>query len=218
MLKISDAVRKILRRSDTASEALSQGILNLSAYASWILPEVEAETLKPVQHSSVVMSLSRLAREFQQQPSLKPQLKLEEITLKSGLCDITFEKTSQTLKDLKAFSQQLSADDQHFLAITQGVGEVTLILSPTYLEDALTIFKDQPKKILPALVGLSIRFSEKYLDEPNVIYSILSVLAVKRINLLEIISTYTELTLIINQEDMYSTLEALKPYLISAIK
>jgi aspartokinase len=194
------------------------GVLNLSAYAQQILSEVEAQTLKPVKPASIVVSLSRLAKQLQEQAPLKPQLKLEEITLKSGLCDITFEKTSQTLQDLKAFSQQSSSADQHFLAITQGVSEVTLIASTEYLSNILAAFTDKPKQIFPALVGMSIRFSAKYLNEPNVIYTILSLLAVKHINLLEIVSTYTELTVIMEQQDMYTALEVLKPYLISSIK
>ena len=48
MLKISNSVFSIFRASDIARAALQEGILDISAFAEHILPEVEKRTHKKV--------------------------------------------------------------------------------------------------------------------------------------------------------------------------
>ena len=213
MLKISDAVAEILFSSDLALEALRSGILNLSAYAAQILPQVEATTYKTVQVPSIVVALSRIAKTLDQSASLKPKVQLDEISIKSPLCDLTFEKTTQTLHQARTLAHHLDIQNQHFLTMTQGVNEITIIATQEYRAEILEHFKTPPKQMFSELVGVSMRFSETYLSEPNVIYTLLSFLAVKRINLIEIISTYTELTVVIEQKQMQLALLALNQFL-----
>ncbi len=209
MRKISDIVFELLQASETALESMRAGILNFSAYAEFVQPEVEKLAWKPVKKTTIVVALSRIAKSMEELHALRPQVVLDELSIKSPLCDITYEKTKHTAKQIRTLSQELGDKENTFLIVTQGMSEITII---TLEEDEQKItrhFSHPPKSIYRDLVGVSVRFSEQYLIQPNVIYSILSLLAAKRVNLIEIVSTYTELTMVIEKREMEVAITAL---------
>jgi hypothetical protein len=202
MLKISDAVAAILAESDLALEAMRVGILNLSAFAEQIQPQVEAKTWKSVKKATIVVALARLAKQLEETPALRPVVALDELSIKSPLCDVTFEKTTESILRAKQLTEKLAHEEATFLTVTQSTTEITVIAAQDHLPDILQHFNTKPKAVFENLVGLTVRFSPNYIPEPNVIYSIISTLAHKRINLIEIVSTFTELTMVIYQTDL----------------
>lgn len=209
MLKIADAVYDIIIASPTALEALRLGILNFSAYAEQILPEVEQKTWKKVKKNSIVVALSRYAEDLRTVPPLIPQVRLDELSIKTPLSDLTYEKTATTLNQVSTLLQQAESST-HILTITQGIDEITLVVAEEYAAAVREHFSAQPKSVFSNLVGVNVRFSESYLAQANVIYAIISVLAQKRVNLIEIVSTYTELTVIIEKKDLELTVAQLQ--------
>ena len=67
MIKIQPIVRDIVKGELEAYFALTNGYMNMSSYAYRIRAEVEALTKKPVTITSLVISLSRLRKEFQKE-------------------------------------------------------------------------------------------------------------------------------------------------------
>jgi len=58
-----------------------------------------------------------------------------------------------------------------------------------------------------------VRFvEEEYIEVPNMIYALVAALASKRINLIEIVSTFTEISFIVRQKDMSKTVDILKEH------
>ena len=53
---------------------------------------------------------------------------------------------------------------------------------------------------------------EEYIEVPNMIYALVAALASKRINLIEIVSTFTEISFIVRQKDMSKTVDILKEH------
>lgn len=209
MLKISDAVKEILESSDTELEAMRSGVLNLSAYAAEIQNTVEKKTFKKVQKTTIVVALSRLQPKVGKLAPLKPAVHLNQLSVKSSLADITFEKNEHTFKQSRSLSAFLSKSEPQFLTITQGINEITVIVSEDQAELVLRHFHIKPKALYRELVGLTVTFSEKYLSEPNVIYAILASLAGKRVNIIEIVSTLTELSVIIHQTQLEASIHIL---------
>ena len=66
MLTIPEVVEKLIKRSPFLSESLAQGIINISALARNIKPEIEKEVQKNIQTGALVMALNRLAKRIQQ--------------------------------------------------------------------------------------------------------------------------------------------------------
>ena len=67
----------------------------------------------------------------------------------------------------------------------------------------LAVFKPQkPKALITDLVSITVRFDDVYIWIPNVTYALVRQFALSRINIVEIISTYTELTFMVRQNDL----------------
>ena len=90
--------------------------------------------------------------------------------------------------------------------------EITIICSEYLKEEVLSIIHLSPKVTLTDLVALSVRFSDQYIQVPNTIYSLVRVLALRHINIIEVVSTYTEITFVIHKDEMRSAIESLQEY------
>lgn len=202
MKTVTEAVREILYTSDVAREALRAGVLNMSAFAEQIQPEVEQMTWKSVQKNTVVVALSRIALELDAVPALHPVVYIDELSIKAPLADITYERTETTLQAARQLSYALGLSPAQFLTITQGLNEITIIVSQERVNEVESHMKISPKSVFSNLVGMTMKFDKQYLPQPNVLYSLLSKLAHQRINLYEIVSTYTELTVFIDEAQL----------------
>lgn len=205
MLKVSTIVREIVLDSEPDQTALSRGVLNLTAYAKLIQADVERRTFKPVKLGSIVVALSRLAQEMHSEPRLLPDIHLDSLSVKSNLAEIAFSKTSEN----KARAQKLYGDKNFaqadFLTVTYGVGEISLFVPMGLVKSALMAFKpEKPKLVLDNLAALTVQFGEHYIDTPNMYYALLQRLAVRKINIVEVVSTFTELTLLVHQKELNS--------------
>lgn len=209
MLKVIDAVQEILDNSDLAREAMRERLLNLRAFARQIAPQVDEMTHKHVKIGTIVVTLSRLVENVRQTSPLKPDIILEEISIKSSLCDVTYEKTKTNFLLAQKFASRLIDPENHFFTITQGINEITFIISEGLKEKLITHFGHKPKSVYDNLVGVNVRFNEKYVSQPSVIYAILATLANKRINVLEVVSTFTELMVVVDKKEMEITLTQL---------
>ena len=65
MITIPEIVEDIIRKSPFIDQALYQKIINLSALARVIKPEVEKGVMKEVQLGAIIMALNRLSKKTQ---------------------------------------------------------------------------------------------------------------------------------------------------------
>lgn len=203
MIKVSDIVREILFSSEPELTILSRNLLNLSAYAKRIQPEVERRARKPVQAGTIVVALSRLAAQITEEDPLIPKIELDGLSLKSNLVEIAFNKNAANkLRVQKLYSEKDFAQAD-FLTITYGASEVSIFAPMTLTKPILSIFKpDKPKLVLDHLAALTVQFGEQYIDTPNMYFALMRAIAVRKLNIVELISTYTELTFLVKQSDV----------------
>lgn len=212
MIKISDVVSEIIQEDLVATEAMRLGILNLSAYASQIKHEVEARTLKEVKTPSIVVALSRLEIEEISPGTISPYVPIRNISVKGSLAELTYEKTESSLADLSRLDTSLFRS-REFFAITEGLAEITIVCPREEIHQIESHFSTLPKSKIDKLVAITVRFPPEFLNIPNAIYTLVSALAIKRINLAEVISTYTELSFVVQQENLELTLASLHRYM-----
>lgn len=212
MLKVSHAVRKIIFQDDIALLAIESGLLNLSAYANQITPDVEKMTFKLVKKGTVVVALTRIAEECKKQVSIRPKIILDDLSIRSPLCDVTFHKTEETRTKLRDLYQKISFSENAFFTVTQSMSEITIIAPQSLLNMVLKHFQVKPKAVYSDLAGITVRFSEEYLDVPNILYTLQSALAVHQINFIEIVSTYTEFSYILEKKYLEIATQALKKF------
>ena len=211
MIKVSGVVEEIITSDQIALEALRGNVLNLSAYAKRIQKEVEKRTVKPVKHGTIVVALSRIIPKLSPLKPLKPEVIIDDISIKSPLCELTYEKTTDVLRRAQTLSLK-NISHQDFFTSTQGLHEITIVCNEAFRREITSHFVLKPKSSFRNLVAITVRFSKEYLEVPNIMYTLINQIASRRINIIEIISTYTELSFIVKKENMGKSLEALTPH------
>lgn len=208
MLKVSDIVADLIKSDELALESMRAGFLNLSAYADKIQSQVENATFKEVQKGTVVVALSRLAKDAARQSQLKPEVKVKNLKLTSSLACVSYEKTPDLQRKIAVLHPfQIASTD--LFAISEGVTEITLICSENSLDEIIKKIKAPIKSQFSDLVAITLQLPEHYSQTPNVYFVLLNALAAKRINLVEIVSTYSEISFLVNKRDMEEALKAL---------
>lgn len=206
MIKIQDVVRDIVYNEEEALYALAQGYMNLSAYAKKIRKEVESKSKKDVHVPGIVVALSRVQGELKKVHPLIQDIQINNITTKSPLTEIVFDKTPAILSRLSSLYEKVKTTSDDFLTMTLSTGEVTVICSDKIKDAVLKHFKETPRMIEPGLASLGISIDPKYYPLPNITYSLIRRIARKRIPLAETITTHTEIIFIFPKKSLSEVL------------
>jgi aspartokinase len=210
MINIAQVVDDTLRHDDIALAAAHKGWLNLSSYARAIQPEVQATLLKDVQEGSIVTALSRITASLPPQPKRQIDV-IQSLAVHTNIEGITYERTTYVSALIRETYNQINADNNTFLTITQGINEVTILAETQFARlfreklNESTIIYDKRN-----LVGITVKFAVGNLDVPNLIFALTRRLAYKSVNIIEVVSTATEMTYVIEKKDLATALEQLQ--------
>ena len=216
MITVPEIVERIVTRTPFLEEALGKGFLNLSAVARHLRPQIEAELFKEVKEGAVVMGLRRLAARLQPHGNALAKVlrNMGDLTLRSGLVEFTFQTSAGLLDRQRQLLHVMARRRDSFVAMTQGVAEVTMIVSSSAARDVTRLF-DGERLIarLDNLSAVTIRLPVKVVKIPGVHYAILKQLAWHDINVVEVVSTYTELSIVLANADVDRAFAVLKSFL-----
>lgn len=213
MIKITDVVLDLIQTDELAAECLRTGLLNLSAYADKIHQRVENAAKKPVQKGTIVVALSRIVKNLPTAPLLNPDVKLTDLNMKSSLTVLTYKKTADMERKISVMNPFLLSISDLF-SVTDGPEEITIVCSDKAKNEIIRLagINVEPKIEINNLVAITASLPPEDINRPNVLYTLLSSLAAKRVNIIEIVSTYTEISFIIKKEDMETAFKALNLY------
>src|SRR5690349_4614678 len=144
MITVPEAAKKIIERSRYLAEAISKGLINYSALARYIRPELEEMLFKDVSESSIIMALKRLEPQFQ--PKFKQANVFKttpEMIVRSNLIELTFNNTEELTKKLSLVFELHAKHSKSFFALTEGINETTIIASSDLVEEIKKIVNGQ---------------------------------------------------------------------------
>lgn len=206
MRSIATATEEIIHDSPFIEDMLVKDILNVSGYAREIKMEVEEKTQKPTTVGAIVMALQRYKREIEKSShpySLGLQTIFPEVFVRSNLFEITFENSPTLIEKQKKLLEQTQQRQNTFATVTHGVFETTIIGSEQIKEYVLSLYaREQITSQINELSSITIKFPKNIIDLPGVYYMVLKVLAFANITLTEVVSTYSEFTLVLEQVDV----------------
>lgn len=205
MITVPEGTKKIVERSRYLSEAISKRLINYSALARYIRPELEEMLIKKVSNASIIMALKRLENEFQ--PKFAPQRVFKgapETIIRSNLHFASLPNNAmQGLTMLLA----RETDPKSFILKTQGIHETSLIISKDLLEKYSATLKEKATNIYEEEVSaLTIYLPDEATGASGIYYFFLKSLAWEGVNILELVSTRSELTLILLTKDIQRAL------------
>jgi len=213
MKTIAQVVSTIISQKLFLAELLAEGLINISSLARKIKPEIEDLLQKPVQNGAVVMALKRYTPRVDLQMSFRmPKIfnKMGDIIVRSNLSTICV-RNSGTLVDKRCQILRIAiAQNEVFYSFVQGVFESTLVISSILVDQCIKMI--QGETIINQNHGLSsitLKLPVGYIDQPGIYYFILRNIAWEGINIVEVISTLHEFTIVVKQTDVDKAFSAL---------
>lgn len=214
MKAVHVVVEEIIKKSPFLEEALAEGLINLSSLSRQIKSEIDDDLGKDVKIGAIVMALKRLSPRFD--PNFQVKIKkvvqkLGDITVRSKITYYTFQNSESLIERQAELLKKLKGKKDIFFAFSQGVYETTIILSDSEHNDVSLLFVNE--KLIQESKGLSsltIKLPSENADVSGIYYFILKKLAWEAINILDIISTMHEFTIIVNDENIDRAFSILK--------
>ncbi|KKP68587.1 MAG: hypothetical protein UR68_C0001G0037 [Candidatus Roizmanbacteria bacterium GW2011_GWA2_35_19] len=212
MITISQIVEEIISKSPFLEEGIYQNIINYSSLARLIKPKVEEKLFKKIKEGAIVMSLRRIVKKSASYLSLKKIFnKSPDMIVRSNLIEFTIINSGTLLAKHRNLLEKISKENKYFFTITQGVFETGIIVSQELGPKIEIIFEEE--KIIEKLLNLSsitVKLPEENVTTPGVYYFILKALAWNGINIVEVVSTYHEITLILETKEIDRAFSVLK--------
>src|SRR3989338_9128861 len=212
MITIPAVVEKIIKKTPFLEESLNEGIINLSALARIIKPEIEKELYKKVKNGAIIMALKRLSNQLSNKIDIGIVFKNSpDIIVRSNLIEFTLINSQSLIIKHQKLLETINSQKEYFGTITEGVFETTIIASIELKTSIEKIYQDE--KVIFRFGNLSsvtIRLSEENINTPGVYYFILKPLAWEVINIIEVVSTSHEITLILEAKNVDRAFTILK--------
>ncbi len=207
MITIPEACEKIIKRSRYLNEAISKNLINLSSLARYIKPEVEDILKKNVTDTAIIMTLNRFSHKIKPQYSFKNIFKTTpEITVRSNLTEITLSNSVSLSKKCSLLIKTFEVNPKHFFTITQGLLETTIIYNSGLKEQIRNILEgEEITEEMEDVSSITIQLPPESILTPGVFYFFLKSIAWEGINILEIVSSHLELTIIVGKSDAQRT-------------
>lgn len=206
MGSIGKITEDIINKSPFLREAMTDDLINISALARKILPEIEQITGEKIKEGAVVMAIKRMTPGLYRKLNIKINNvmgDLGDFLVRSNLTDYTFENSESLKTKQSELLIEIHKDNASFFTLCKGVSETTFIVSSQQAETIERIFKEErlksnTKNLASVTVKLPLINTEVY----GIYYYILKHLAWEGINIIEIMSTSNEFTIVVRQNDV----------------
>lgn len=213
MVTISHVVKEALNKQVFLQEAISRDIVSYNMLAKQLKPEIESDLGKPVKHSSVVMALRRYAEKLEKKKDRIKFNYFRETILKTDICYIIIAESATSLSKAQNLYNKIEFKHGGIYNIVHGNYEVGIITNQRYKEILLDLLHNEKiSHVVEDLVVISLTHTQNFLFTPGITYNVLRFVAWENINVLSIILTPQELSLVISRKDAmkcYNTLEKL---------
>ena len=205
MISVSDRVKQWLQSHPLHAKFLADGLLNASALARTIKTDIEQEIGDTVTHESLVLSINRQAKLIKNEAT-DFDTYIGDISIQSGLSAIVipnsdlnpevFAKAITILHKTKEFTLYSKTLLHTTLVSKQAViSELALHLPHTHLHQTV--------------VALTLRLQGDHTKISGVCSYILQKVALQNISLVEVISSDSELSLIVHKADAKRAVDCL---------
>jgi len=202
---IARIVEDLISENPMMEDYLARGLINQSALARSILPRIERELGEKPNPQAAIMAIKRYARSAQKKKYLgdiKGVLAGCTLNLKSGVTDIAVELRENLFPLFKELSKKVKPGRGEVLSFVQGFAEAAIIVDDKYADFLLSHLNKRDILVVEKdLVVLYILAPPEFWDVPGIIAYITGQVSARGVNIVDIVTTQTELSLILYKKD-----------------
>ena len=203
---IAQAVRDYLAKQPFLAEALSEGMINMAGLARKLKPILSRTLNREVQEGAIVMALKRMAPDTYIMVSRRLKLmlsKLGDYTIRSQINIYTLRNSQTLLRRQQKLLSLVGKDQNIFYSFTQGIHESTLVASQVLHSQITEVLKTETLiHRRENLSSISIMLPQDNIETSGLYYFIFRQLAWEDINILEVISTTNEFTIVVEDDEV----------------
>lgn len=205
-MKISEEVRKALARYPYIEEYLAMGVINNRALARELRGYLKGGE---VNIQSIVSAIRRapFARSRGGRERLLEILSRSEVSLKYDLATATIIIDKEPLKKIEEVHRALRGRRYMLL---QGMRTLTVVAEEKALRSFVEKLSDEKVEFKENLASVIVTSPREIVSTPGVIAHIASLLAVDRINVVEMMSSSTETSFIVEEKDALKAVDAIR--------
>lgn len=204
MLSIGKITEEIIGRSPFLREAMTDDLINISSLARKIKPEIEETLGKEVKEGAIVMAIKRMSPGLYHRLNLKITNiigELGDFLVRSNLEDFTFENTESLRLKQVDLVHLVNSESDVFYTICRGVTETTIIASQSISgKISNLLINERLKSHTGDLASITVKLPSVNSEVYGVYYYILKHLAWEGLNIVEVVSTANEFTIIVKQD------------------
>ncbi len=213
MDSIGKITEDLINRSPFLREAITDNLINISSLARKLKPEIELKMGKPIKEGAIVMTIKRMSPGLYHRLNIKITNMMSELgdfLVRSNLSDFTYEN-SESLKNAQSeFIHLMRRENDNFYTISQGLSETTFIVSAIQNDLVKEFFKSEKLKAHNEnLASVTVKLPTVNTEIYGVYYNILKQLAWEGINIVQVVSTSNEFSIVVNQNEIDSAFRIL---------
>lgn len=207
-MNISEAVRKILARYPYLEEYMALNMINNRALARAIYRDVRRECGE-VKFQSVVTAVRRfpIAKARGEKNKILRILSDSEVNLRYDIGVATVMLDSEVPKKLEELRREIG--EEAYMLI-QGIQTLTIVAEEKLLSLFEKIFKEKLAEVKRGLASIVVMSPKEIVGTPGVIAHLASILALEKINVVEMMSSYTETSFIVEEGDALRAIEVIR--------
>ena len=203
---IGKITEELINKSPFLREAMTDDLINISALARKLKPEIEDLTGKEVKEGAIVMAIKRMTPGLYHRLNIKitnVMGELGDFLVRSNLSDFTFEN-SESLKTKQAdLIHEINKENDSFFTLCKGVSETTFIVNTQHDDLIKRMFSGEKlKSHTQDLASVTVKLPKVNTEIYGIYYYILKHLAWEGINIVELVSTSNEFTIVVKQDDV----------------
>jgi hypothetical protein len=204
---LARTVESYIRKSPTIAYCLRMGIINHSALAQLICNE-----MKDRRQSAAQMAIGRLSKRIKVSESnekkIEQQLKRAKMIIRGNMSLFVFNTSAQSSKMYKFDNLISELEDE--LTIIHGYKRITLIIGTEHVRTVKKLFGQRIHKIFHSLAKIQLILGESAMFTSGFSAYVLSQVASRGINIIEELTCSGEHLLIVDEQDLQSTLDSLR--------
>ncbi|MES2128106.1 MAG: hypothetical protein V4463_12600 [Pseudomonadota bacterium] len=203
MLSIANKVEQLVSESPFLTEGMSLGLINLSELARQLRPQLENDMWKPVGQAAVVMALRRLSERLPQAANAAPIMpapRLGELTTRTEMSIFTYRLSESSHECQRALLALAEPYPGMFVTVTRGVHEMLVVCSRPLIHMVEEAFATERLLArIDNLTALTLRLNPETRKTPGIYHAVLKKLAWDKISVLNMMCTFSELTILLEQ-------------------
>lgn len=200
MNTITSCIHDILRHQPFLDDALSKDLINFSALAEHLQPEVEKTLRKPVKQGSIIMALRRYAP--QRNPIKNSNWReMGDIVVRSGITEFTYLNSNSMLANQANLMNTVKDEIGVYLNYSSNYQESNILVSNDLKDTVAAIFKDEKLvSVKSDLSSITIALPKNSSKTVGLYFYIFKLLAYEGIPVFEMISTSNYFALFLEKE------------------